>query len=183
MIETQQKSGNKNSYVCTMANCGKTFSSRFCLKRHLITLHMGFKRFVCNVCGRNFAQKQYLTEHINTHTQNHPYACDFPGCTKKFKQRSRQCLHKKLQHGQHMNGNISDIDTEKDQFQFKKKQHLQRNGYKINKPQQEIIYNVPQKDVDGDMSDTISVENTEAILPKLNEVEIKAVEPVQREQN
>jgi hypothetical protein len=39
------------------------------------------------------------------------------------------------------------------------------------------------KDINGDMSDTISVENTEVILPKLNEVEIKTVKPAQREQN
>jgi predicted HD phosphohydrolase len=55
MIESPENKGNKDSYICTMTNCGKLFSSRFCLKRHLITLHMGFKRFVCNVCGRNFA--------------------------------------------------------------------------------------------------------------------------------
>ena len=75
-----------------------------------------------------------------------------------------------------LNGAISDIDTEKNQFYYKKNQHRERNGYKIIKPQEEIIYNVPEKE---DISDTVSVK-TEIVLPKLNEVEIKTIQPVER---
>ena len=60
--------------------------------------HIGFKRFVCNFCGKDFAQNQYLKEHINIHTNKFPYPCEFPGCSAKFKQRSRLCLHNKKMH-------------------------------------------------------------------------------------
>ena len=60
--------------------------------------HLGFKRFICNFCGKEFAQNQYLKEHINIHTNKFPYLCKFPGCTAKFKQRSRLCVHKKKMH-------------------------------------------------------------------------------------
>lgn len=67
-IIASQEGKNNNKLVCTMPHCGKEFSSRFCLKRHFLTIHLGLKKFKCDICGRNFAQKQYLTEHINTHT-------------------------------------------------------------------------------------------------------------------
>jgi uncharacterized Zn-finger protein len=80
-----------------------------------VTLHLRYKQFVCKECGRKFAQKQYLTEHVNTHTQDHPYVCNVAGCKEKFKQRSRLCLHKKQHHdfcyeGQHQIGNNDDVD-------------------------------------------------------------------------
>jgi uncharacterized Zn-finger protein len=96
ILEEQE---NSKRPVCTMPGCGKEFSSRFCLKRHYMTIHMKFKKFECNVCSRTFAQKQYLVEHLNIHTQFHPYTCQIDGCNQKFKQRSRLCLHRKQVHG------------------------------------------------------------------------------------
>ena len=81
--------------TCSLDSCGKQFATRLSLRRHLVIHHLGFRKFVCNFCGRQFAQNQYLKEHINIHTSDEPYACDFPGCTERFKQRSRLCVHKK----------------------------------------------------------------------------------------
>ena len=36
---------------------------------------------------------------MNLHTGEHPYACDFPGCGKRFKQKSRLPQHKRSAHG------------------------------------------------------------------------------------
>jgi len=66
MIRNQKNKTGK--LLCTINGCNKEFSSNFCLKRHYLTIHLGFKRFKCELCDRRFAQKQYLTEHINTHT-------------------------------------------------------------------------------------------------------------------
>ena len=99
MIKSKVNQQNKGVHVCTMAGCDKQFSSRFCLKRHFITIHCRVKKYVCEVCNRPFAQKQYLVEHMNVHTQYHPYECEVEGCHMKFKQRSRLCRHRKEDHG------------------------------------------------------------------------------------
>ena len=50
-------SKNKNSkkLFCTIDGCNKEFSSRFCLKRHFMTIHCKQKKFRCKECGRCFA--------------------------------------------------------------------------------------------------------------------------------
>ncbi len=99
MMRSQALLREGDEYFCSVLGCGKKFNSRFCLKRHFLTIHMGIKRFSCKICGRNFAQKQYLQEHINIHTLVHPYVCDYPLCAQSFKQKSRLCQHKRSKHG------------------------------------------------------------------------------------
>ena len=54
MIKSRAVTGSK-TYDCTMPACGKKYSSRFALKRHVTALHIRFKKFVCQVCTRQFS--------------------------------------------------------------------------------------------------------------------------------
>ncbi|XP_005094870.1 zinc finger protein 184 [Aplysia californica] len=51
-------------------------------KRHEKAANRLKKRYICEVCGRVFAKKVYLTKHVMTHTGNKPYVC--PKCPAKF---------------------------------------------------------------------------------------------------
>lgn len=70
---------------CLKNNCNRTFSSLYCLKRHFINVHKAVKRFKCLICGRGFSQRQYMMEHIYTHTKCNPYKCGIDGCEETFK--------------------------------------------------------------------------------------------------
>ena len=83
---------------CLYQNCNRTFSSLYCLKRHFINVHKSVKRFKCIICGRGFSQRQYMMEHIYTHTKFNPYKCGIDGCQETFKQKSRLCIHRKQSH-------------------------------------------------------------------------------------
>ena len=90
--------GENKKFTCTLDECDKIFSSKYCLKRHIISLHLGCKRHRCDICGKYFTQRQYLEEHTNTHTGIKPYVCEIKGCPKRFRQRSLLSLHRKADH-------------------------------------------------------------------------------------
>lgn len=58
--------------------CGKSLSSRRCLKEHL-QRHNGEKPFVCDIagCGKRFVNDQSLADHRATHFDDRPFKCDF----------------------------------------------------------------------------------------------------------
>ncbi|KAF8812158.1 hypothetical protein BYT27DRAFT_7003133, partial [Phlegmacium glaucopus] len=47
----------------------------------------------CEVCGKKFPRPSGLRTHMNTHNNEKPYPCGFPGCTRTFGVRSNAKRH------------------------------------------------------------------------------------------
>mmetsp|Transcript_42029 Transcript_42029/g.164620 ORF Transcript_42029/g.164620 Transcript_42029/m.164620 type:complete len:143 (-) Transcript_42029:2107-2535(-) len=69
----------------------------------------------CPVCGRGFRRKWNLKTHMRIHTDVLPYACDDPGCKKRFKWSSSLQYHKRTHdHGTQSSRPTRVIDRDND---------------------------------------------------------------------
>ena len=80
-------------FCCSMDNCGKEYTSKFNLKKHISIVHLRKHNFVCDQCGKRFVSRQNLREHKFIHSGVKPLKCSF--CGKKFRQTSQLCMHKR----------------------------------------------------------------------------------------
>ena len=76
--------------------CGKAFAYKTSLIQH-IKLHEGDKPFQCAHCSKRFTQKGNLEEHIRTHTGEKPFPCSL--CDRRFTTSSQHKMHEKLHKG------------------------------------------------------------------------------------
>lgn len=61
--------------------CGKTFSKKSHLDRHMFT-HSDSKPFICSICGKGVTTRQQLKRHEVTHTKS--FVCPYEGCNEAF---------------------------------------------------------------------------------------------------
>ena len=93
----QQAPQREGNHQCNV--CGKTLSSRRCLKEHL-QRHSGDKPFSCDIagCGKRFVNDQSLADHRATHFDERPFKCDYTGCGKSFKNNGQLRGHRLAVH-------------------------------------------------------------------------------------
>ncbi|CAG9327636.1 unnamed protein product [Blepharisma stoltei] len=82
------------AYRCSYEGCNQTYSNKYNLRRHVSINHYKV-RFTCQICDRKLSSAQGLRDHVYCHTGEKPYACKFPGCTKKYRQGSQLSVHKR----------------------------------------------------------------------------------------
>ncbi|XP_034043802.1 gastrula zinc finger protein XlCGF57.1-like isoform X3 [Thalassophryne amazonica] len=90
---------NQNSHLKTFkcSECGKAFSQKGHLKRHMTT-HTGNTSFKCSECGKTFNQNFNLKTHMLIHTGERPFSCS--ECGKTFNNSSNLKTHLLIHRGE-----------------------------------------------------------------------------------
>uniref|UniRef100_A0A1Q3F647 C2H2-type domain-containing protein n=1 Tax=Culex tarsalis TaxID=7177 RepID=A0A1Q3F647_CULTA len=87
----------KMESVPTCNICGKTFTARSSLERHML-LHNNEKPFACSQCDRTYRRNLDLKHHIElVHEGKNPHFC--AECAQSFHSYQSLYLHKKFTHG------------------------------------------------------------------------------------
>merc|ERR1712212_1263647 len=103
--EDSETSKAKSSFTCSF--CGKSFYTKWTLKRHVMS-HTGEKPHSCDICCKSFASKWQLELHYRVHTGEKPYPCEI--CSKRFTTKSHLSRPRRT-HSKSRSRRISDETT------------------------------------------------------------------------
>lgn len=69
------------THVCGHEGCGKAFSFRFELCKHMREDH----KPICQLCKKVFKNNDSLRKHVSTmHTNKRDYYCPYDGCNRVY---------------------------------------------------------------------------------------------------
>ncbi|XP_062604665.1 zinc finger protein 37-like [Saccostrea cucullata] len=88
-LKTHEENFVKPEYECS--TCGKKFSTKYVLRYHVKSEHMGQKKsFICPTCGKSFTQKQSYVIHANVHLGMRPFVCEVCGMSFPYEKSLRE---------------------------------------------------------------------------------------------
>ena len=93
------------NHICTL--CGNAYNKVAILNQHIKSVHLNEKPHTCPTCGRSFARKQKMKEHMKLHTGEANFTC--PLCHKTFNNRDSQWSHKKSCPGEREASSVATI--------------------------------------------------------------------------
>ncbi|XP_077289518.1 uncharacterized protein LOC143913533 [Arctopsyche grandis] len=73
--------------------CGQTYRQRNVLLQHQNT-HTDVKSYSCSVCGKRFTRSSHVVAHMRIHNNIKPYVCET--CGRSFTKSSDLCRHKRV---------------------------------------------------------------------------------------
>lgn len=79
--------------AASCAFCGEIFKERYLLRLHISKRHEPDKKYICNVCNKEFAAQKNLQNHTQTFHSGETFKCKF--CSKKFRLEMRLQAHEK----------------------------------------------------------------------------------------
>jgi hypothetical protein len=81
----------EKNHVCTI--CGNSYNKVTILNNHIKAVHQGEKPYECETCGKAFARKQKMKEHMLIHTGDASWMC--PLCGKSMTNSGSKYNHKR----------------------------------------------------------------------------------------
>lgn len=80
-----QLTGKKQTFICKLTDCGKSFRYKSEIARHIAT-HSTFRPYTCTheSCKKSFKRADALENHIRTHTKETPFVCPMEECSQGF---------------------------------------------------------------------------------------------------
>mmetsp|Transcript_32346 Transcript_32346/g.56012 ORF Transcript_32346/g.56012 Transcript_32346/m.56012 type:complete len:101 (-) Transcript_32346:1248-1550(-) len=80
-------------YHCMYLRCGRSYTKKCNLKRHVEVKHLRMLKFKCEFCNKKFTTKQILIEHQDIHTGSKSYECSI--CNQMFRLSSQLSTHRR----------------------------------------------------------------------------------------
>ncbi|OBZ78722.1 Transcription factor IIIA [Grifola frondosa] len=98
-LVSSSKGGRR--YECTFEGCTKAYTKPSRLAEHQRS-HTGDRPFVCATCNKSYLRESHLQAHARTHlpSSSRPFACEEPGCSKRFWTSQHLRVHGELHKGE-----------------------------------------------------------------------------------
>jgi len=90
LIKSGQMVRHMESHKHACQDCGKTYSSPYKLKSHILSIHLKIKLH-CPVCSKEFSNRHVLKGHLSSVHSNQRHVCTF--CHKSFKLKGDLSVH------------------------------------------------------------------------------------------
>lgn len=93
---TESTSSRDYRESCPEPGCGRDYAHKSALQEHIRTAHQG-ERVECPKCDKVFAHLSSMKTHLRKHESGATYPCD--GCDKEFESKGGLREHRKAEHG------------------------------------------------------------------------------------
>lgn len=93
-LKTHTKKHETKTHFCGIEGCGKSFSFRKELLKHMKEDHIP----TCEICHKTFKSTETLRKHYTIHKQQESFNCPYDGCYKSYTRKSNLNTHIKKIH-------------------------------------------------------------------------------------